>query len=364
MDQALKILIAGDWHSELHEEAVFNAFLQLGHEPTKFSWHQYFKPRGSGVLPNWFTGLCSKAQNKYMFGPRVAELNKDLFELAMAVQPEVVFIYRGSHVHVDTVKKIKSALRHTLIIGYNNDDPFAPQYPWWQWRHFLACVPAYDLTLAYREHNLDEYRAIGAKRVQLLRSWFIPERNYPRQLTPSEREKYACDVVFVGHYENDGRLEYLEEIARQGWHLRIFGPGYEWDPILRKSAVLSKCAPVTLVWGEEYNQALCGAKLALCFFSKLNRDTYTRRCFEIPASGAVLVSEFSDDMAALYKDRQELVLFKSVDELIQQAEVLLRNDAQREQLAAAGTKRVWADRHDVVSRMQDLINSLATLKET
>lgn len=359
----MKILVAGDWHSELHEQAVFDAFLQLGHEPEKFSWHQYFEPKGTDTLVNGLNSLSCRAQNKYMFGPKIVSLNRDLLKAAITLKPGLVFIYRGSHVYRETVTKIKDALDDTLVIGYNNDDPFAPRYPWWQWRHFLACVPEYDLTLAYRKHNLDEYRAIGARHVQLLRSWFIPERNYPRQLTQSEREKYACDVVFVGHYESDGRLECLEEIVRQGWHLRIFGPGYEWDPVLRKSAALSGHPPVTLVWGEEYNLALCGAKLALCFFSKLNRDSYTRRCFEIPASGTVLVSEYSDDMATLYRDGEELVLFKSADELVLQVDALLRDDARREQLAAAGTRRVWADRHDAVSRMQNLINSLAALQE-
>lgn len=37
----MKILIVGDWHSELHEEAVFHGFKKLGHEPIKFAWHQY-----------------------------------------------------------------------------------------------------------------------------------------------------------------------------------------------------------------------------------------------------------------------------------------------------------------------------------
>ena len=40
----MKILVAGDCHSELHEEAVCKAFKELGHEVLKFGWHDYFKP--------------------------------------------------------------------------------------------------------------------------------------------------------------------------------------------------------------------------------------------------------------------------------------------------------------------------------
>mgnify|MGYP006091382301 CR=1 FL=1 len=348
----MKILIAGDWHSELHEESIFDAFTKLGHTPYKFSWHQYFTAKGQA---NLFTRLWLKGQNKYMIGPTVSKLNNDFFDFAVKVQPAFIFIYRGSHIRASTVRKIQQSLKNTYVIGYNNDDPFAVEYPWWQWRHFLASVPLYDLTLAYRKHNIDEYLAVGAKRVELLRSWFIPERNYPMELTQLEKEQYACDVVFVGHYEDDGRLACMEEIVRRGWRLRIFGPGYEWDPVIRNSPILAGHMPVRLVWGNDYNLALCGAKIALCFFSQLNRDTYTRRCFEIPASEILLMSRFTEEMSSLFSADHEAVFFKDVDSMAIRIEALLMDEAQRIKIARAGRKRVLSDGHDVVSRMQSVL---------
>jgi spore maturation protein CgeB len=355
----VKVLIAGDWHSELHEEAVFNAFKQLGHEPFKFAWYQYFVPTGWAKRA---TRLFLKAQNKYMIGPSVSKLNNDLIDFALQVQPTFIFIYRGSHIRVKTIRKIQQALKNTLVIGYNNDDPFAPQYPRWKWRHFLASVPEYDLTLAYRKHNIAEYLAIGAKRVELLRSWFIPERNYPVQLTEIEKEQYACDVVFIGHYEDDGRLACLEEIVRRGWRLRIFGPGYEWDPVIKNSPLLAEHIPVRLVWSKDYNRALCGAKIALCFFSQLNRDTYTRRCFEIPASGTVLMSKFTDDIANLFLDDHEAVFFRDANAMAEGIGGLLVDEPRRTQIAIAGKQRVWDDGHDVVSRMQKVLGWINEIK--
>lgn len=348
----MKILIAGDWHSELHEEAIFNAFKQLGHESFKFSWHQYFEPEV------WIKRIALplyKAQNKYLIGPVVSRINSDLLDCALQVQPDMVFIYRGTHIHAETVRRLHQELKNTIIIGYNNDDPFSPQYPHWKWRHFLASVPEYDLTLAYRQHNIAEYRAAGARRIELLRSWFIPERNHPVQLTDAEKEQYACDVVFIGHYEEDGRLAYLEEVARRGWHLRIFGPGYDWNPVIRNSPLLAGHVPVKLLWGEDYNRALCGAKVALCFFSQLNRDTYTRRCFEIPASGTVLMSKHTDDVASLFQADQEAVFFSDVNEMCAGIDRLLVDEALLRRIANAGTQRVWGDGHDVVSRMQNVL---------
>lgn len=356
----MKILVCGNWHSELHEESVFHAFKELGHDSFKFAWHQYFKPRG---IAKRLTRFFFKAQNKYMMGPLVTKLNKDFINFALEVKPDLIFIYRGTHIYARTVKILSNKLKNTLVIGYNNDDPFSPHYPKWFWRHFLSCVPEYDLTLAYRQHNIDEYRVAGARRVQLLRSWFIPERNYPTELTDLEKEKYSCDVVFIGHYENDGRLEFLEEIERRGWSLRIFGHGNEWNPVLRRVPLLAGHMPIQPVWGQDYNLALCGAKIALCFFSKLNRDTYTRRCFEITASGTVLLSKYTDDVASLFIANQEVVLFRDAKEMCAVIESLLADATRRSQLAKAGTQRVWRDGHDVVSRMQCVLGWVDKIME-
>jgi spore maturation protein CgeB len=349
----VKILIAGDWHSELHEEAVYQAFKQLGHEPLRFAWHRYFK--SSGALLGRMTSPLARAQNKYMFGPAVAKLNRDLLAVATDEQPDLVFVYRGTHVFPQTLSELRRVAPYAMLIGYNNDDPFSHRYPGWKWRHFLAGVPEYDLVLAYRKHNLDEFKAAGARHVELLRSWFIPERNYPVELTSEDRERFECDVVFVGHYETDGRLQYLEEIARRGWRLRIFGPGYEWDDVVRASTVLKHQAPVRLVWGQNYNKALCGAKVALCFFSRLNRDTYTRRCFEIPASGTVLLSEYSDDLAGLFEPDHEAMFFKNPRDMCNKLEYLLSEGSRRKLVADAGRSRAWEGGHDVVSRMRAVL---------
>lgn len=349
----MKIVIAGNWHSELHEEPVFNAFKELGHNPIRFQWHTYFKPQG--LTGNIFRPVM-KAQFKYMVGPIVAQVNKDLIALIAREKPDIVFIYRGILIYKETLLAIKNDAPNAILIGYNNDDPFSPMYPRWKWRHFLSGVPHYDLVLAYRLRNLDEYRAAGAKRVELLRSWFIPTRNYPMTLTTEEKNQFECDVVFVGHYENDGRLSCLEEIVKKGWKLRIFGPGYEWDSVLKRSVVLKEHGPVNLVWGEDYNKALSGARVALCFFSKLNRDTYTRRCFEIPASKTVLLAEHSDDLLNLFTENEEAVFFRNIPEMTERLDWLLSDDSRRNAIASAGYMRVFNDGHDIVSRMKTVLS--------
>jgi hypothetical protein len=352
----LKIMIAGDWHSEVHEEPVFRAFEQLGHWPIRFPWHSYFVPSGPLSLP-----FC-KLQNKYMIGPLIGRMNRDLVQCASSERPDALFVYRGTHILLDTLRSIRRSSPATVLVGYNNDDPFSDLYPKWQWRHFLRAVPEYDLMLAYRSHNLAEFKVAGARRVELLRSWFVPERNRPVELSADDQARYACDVVFVGHYEDDGRVEYLREVVRLGLKLRLWGPGYDWDRVLRHVPELKHLVPVQLAWGDEYNKALCGAKVALCFMSKLNRDTYTRRSFEIPASRVLMLSYFTEDLAGLFIPGVEADYFSSVGEMKQKLVQYIRDPAARSRVAQAGYNKVFQSGHDVVSRMRSVMTWLSELQ--
>jgi hypothetical protein len=357
----LKYLLAGDWHSELHEEAVFGALKDLEHVVVRFPWYHYFNRASQ---ENLLFRITLRIQNKYLIGPAVNRLNRDLIALATEEQPDAIFIYRGSHIFARTLRVLRRVCPNSVLVGYNNDDPFSPHYPRWLWRHFIAGVPEYDLVLAYRKQNITDFEKIAAKRVHLLRSWFIPERNYPMQLSVEDQERFGCDVVFVGHYENDGRLECLEEVVRRGWKLRIFGPGYEWNSVLKKSPVLSGHGPVDLVWGIEYNRALCGARVALCFLSKLNRDTYTRRCFEIPACRTILMAEDTADLATLFESGREAVYFENVTDLGNKLDRLLSDPDLCTSIADAGYRRVWASGHDVLSRMREVTNWVQEIRET
>ena len=359
----MRILLIGDWHSEVHEEWVFRAFKTLGHEVHPFGWYGYFKPKRSLTSTTGkFERNFLKIQNRIIIGPKVATLNRDVLHAVDQFGPDMVFVYRGTHLWPDTLRQIKERHPATVLVGYNNDNPFVSAPVYGLWRYFLRGISHYDLVLAYRIQNTTDFKLAGAKRVHLLRSWFVRERNHPVELSREEQVEYGSDVVFAGNYEPQGRLEWLEEISKAGFNLRLFGPGKYWDKIILKSPWLQHLAPVNQVWGENYNKALCGAKVALCLLSKLNRDTYTRRCFEIPATKTLLLSEYTDDLATLYTEGVEAEFFRSKDELIAKLNRYVPNEALRRSVAEAGYRRVVADGHDVLSRMRQVITWVNELR--
>ena len=349
----MRVLIAGDWHSEIHEEPVYQALRALGHEPIRFPWFQYFQPALQGSGLRYIDLFVRKLQNKFIAGPLIEQINRDLLTTVRDVIPHLLLVYRGTHITADTLRAIKYWCPSITIAGLNNDNPFSPGHPYRLWRHFLDAIPEYDVILAYRRRDLEEYRKAGAQKVHLLRSWYVPEYHYPVTLTEEDRKRYECDVVFVGHYESDGRKEVLEAIVRNGFRLRLFGP--EWNRVVHRSPELRSLSPVEPVWGDEYTKALCGAKVALCLLSKLNRDTYTRRCFEIPATKTMMLSEYSAELATLFREGVEAEFFRSEAELIEKLKRYIKHDEARKSVAEAGYRRVILDGHGVHSRMKELL---------
>lgn len=345
----MRILVVGDGHSAIHEVAVVTAFKKLGHDVEPFYWQSNFE--SSNLLGQ----LWKKVQNKFLIGPTINRLNRHLVNKAIEFDPKLIFIYRGTHVTPRTLIELKQVLSGCEIFGYNNDDPFAEGHPFWLWRHFMKCVPIYDLVFAYRKHNIAEYINFGAKRVELLMPWYLPEKDYPLNQFEAIENKY--DVAFVGHYENDERIDYLKKLTDAHLTFGLFGPDWDRAP---EYDWLQKHRPVLPVRGNLYRETLLSTKIALCFLSTLNRDTYTRRCFEIPAMGVFMLCQYSDDLAELFDDGVDAVFFRNPEDMIEKVTYYTRHDELREQIAANGRARVLRDRHDIVSRMHYVLNKMTT----
>lgn len=353
----MKILVCGDWHADLHEEVVYKSFLELGNEVFRFEWYHYFL-QNSNIISNFL----KKIQNKLILGPLIYKLNKDFCESVIKNRPDVVFVYRGTHIYLKSLLYIKRLLPNVILIGYNNDDPFSRKHSIFLWRLFTLTIRYYDIIFSYREHNIKDYIKIGAKNVYLLRSWFDKSRNYPiNNILSNQKRDFNYDVTFTGHYENDGRIEFLEEIVSNGFNLKLFGSG--WNEVIYNSTLLKSHYPVSFVWGKEYNEVLCNSKIALCFLSKLNRDTYTRRCFEIPASGTFMLSEYSSDLSGLFEEGVHAEYFRNKQELVSKIRFYLEHEPVRESIAKDGYLKVIADGHDAISRMRYVLDIISNFKK-
>jgi spore maturation protein CgeB len=350
----MQILLAGNFQFDWYEEACAKALEELGHQVKRFAWHVYFS-----------FNLIGKLENYTSFnGPMAHRANQAMLEIIKSNSFDLILVWRGTHISASLIQNIRRICPSCTIVSYNNDDPFSPLYLNTSflinqrrlWKQFKQAIPYYDINFVYRPVNLIEYQQIGSKRTHLLLPYFIGDSHQPQHLKPLDKENFACDIVFVGHYEADGRAQYLKVLIDAGIHVQIFGNGW---PKKVANSISSKLASIQPVLGADYVKALCGAKICLSFLSKLNRDTYTRRNFEIPACAAPMLSERTEDLQHFFADNQEAMYFSDQNEMLEKALFLLKNNDQRLAMGKAGFTRVWNDGHDVKSRMHQMLGLLS-----
>lgn len=348
----MKIVLAGEWRHSMYERAIAEAMVRLGHEIVMFSWEKYF------------SHILGRLESKYcLVGPSTALLNLALKRFVSREKPDVVLLWHATQVQPSTIRAIKKSGVRT-VVSYNHDDftgPGAgapvPRHHHRLWRLFLQCAPIIDVHFVKRQSNVDHLVKLGVIHTAIIPMWFSPQLHRPVTILESEKENFGCDVVFVGHYEPDGREVSVRALIAEGWRVRIWGGKYWSRSVL--GGVYEQLQPIRLAEGEDYAKALCGAQICLAFLSKLNRDTYTRRCFEIPACGRLMLAERTDDLLRMFKEDEEACFFSSDDELVRKVRWLLNNPMEREKIAAAGLRRVWADRRDVDSCAREMLKQIA-----
>ena len=338
----LRILLAGSFQHAIYEEAWARAFTVLGHEVIRFAW------------ADRFPGFLGRVQNRLLAGPALFRLNRDLHALALRENPDAVVVYRGTHVFARTLRKLRHALPGTVFCAYNNDDPFSANAGPLLFRHFISSVGENDLNLVYREKNARELRDRGARGVHVVLPAYLPWRDLPP--AADSQAKYRCDVLFAGHYEADGRANFLCALKRQVPQLRVCGPQWQRAP----SAVRELLNPEPALAGADYVQQLGSARIALSLLSGLNSDRYTRRCFEIPAVGSLLLCQRSSEMESLFLPGLEADYFSTPAELCAQVRRYLDDEPLRARVARAGHEKVRSAGHDMVSRVGEVATLLAS----
>ena len=348
----MKILLAGLWAWPQYEAAVAQGLRQHGAEVVGLP------------LAGQFAGRWGRLQLTLPV-PLAAlwRVNRAVLAAARCERPDWAFFWRPTHILPGTLRRL--AAMGVRTASYNNVDPFGPrahgQVPWhhhllWHWT--IRCLPYFDKNFFYRRINCDEALALGARHAEVLLPYFIPEQDRPIELDATDRARFGCDLVFVGHHEADGREQLVRHLVDAGIDVKLWG-GDSWSPAVLGD-LYPRLGPVQAALGDDYRKALCGAEICLCLMSRLNRDTYTRRCFEIPACGRVMLAERTADLVAMFKEDDEACFFSSPEELVSKARWLLDNADRRQRIAAAGLRRVWADGHAVADRCKDLLQTLET----
>ncbi|MFH1066827.1 MAG: glycosyltransferase [bacterium] len=248
---------------------------------------------------------------------------------------DLVWVDGGSLVGPSLLKKLSR--QGGALVNYNLDDPFGGR-DGNAWRVYLKAVPFYDLLAVVREENVQEAKALGAKKVKRVFRSYDPVAHALRPLTAENQKRWASKVVFIGTWMPE-RGPFFRRLLELGVPLTLYGN--DWEKA-QEFEFLQRARKGAGLWGDDYALAIQCAKVSLCLLSKGNRDLHTQRSLEIPALGGLLCAERTREHLALYEEGKEALFWETPEEC---AEVCRRAIAEPEwavSIAAAGQRKVRA----------------------
>lgn len=327
----------------MYEPAWLRALNDVGVPTRMFDCHEKTLP-----------GILGRIERRVLVGPGIRKLRAQLIEQVRAEKPDVVLLYQGHYIDQDTLQAIKAC---SHVTGYHNDDPFGPGRTMRRYVHFHDSLGHYDSFHVYRPQNLDDLKQAGVHDCAVLMPGFMPWIDNPPALDQAGLNRHASDVFFAGHFEKDTREDCLMRAVDAGLKVRVHGDPISWhrqaSPVLLKAL-----GPIEPVQGLAYRQAIAAAAVSVCFFSKKNRDQYTRRVFEITATGGFLLSERTPAMLEMFPEAQSAEYFDSPDEFIDKVRHYAKHPEQREKIARNGREQATQCRHDLHSRMLDWLKNI------
>ena len=232
-------------------------------------------------------------------------------------------------------------------VNYLTDDPFNPSQraPW-----FLDALPAYDHVFSPRRANIDDLLRLGCKAVSYLRFGYDPALHYLDHPS-SDEQQVAADVMFAGGADRD-RLPYITTLIRTGLRVALYGDYWDRFPETRPCA-RGHADPSTL------RRATGAAKVALCLVRRANRDGHTMRSFEIPAIGACMLAEDTDEHREIFgREGEAVVYFATTAAMVEKLSWLLTCGEERARLAAAAHRLITGGGHAYKDRLLAMLGAV------
>lgn len=318
---------------------LFDAFLQAGSQAVHWDALKQKSRRCYGL-----SSAIYKARNKsrdregFSHLPRLPlePLRNVLKEEAPTHVLVVGFLYKHYDV-AQVAELVRSAGARFILYDTDSCNLYSKR------REFLYFIekelPLYDQIFSFSERTTRFFRE-----TLCLNALHLP---FGAVVVPELGIEKDRDVLFVG--SADLRRVFLLENIRE--YLSIRGNRWRRNYSLMSSTLRHRVDDRP-VWGEELQTLLQSSRIVL---NITRSDFYgaetgvNLRIFEAIAAGCFLLTDYCDEIAALFTPGQDIEVFRSGEELNDKVRYYLENPQERERIARNGRARLleqhtWANR--------------------
>jgi spore maturation protein CgeB len=350
MSNRLSILYVGDLVEGGTTLQRLRALEQLGHR----IWPVDARvPEGTspGAMLSRISHKLFRLGIPYLGPLDLAQINRQILDLIRTRPFNILWLDKVLQVSARTLRCVKAMQPSCIILGYSPDDMNGRHN---QSGQFLRGLPWYDVYFTTKTYGVSELRALGCPRAYFVPNAYDPHTHRPVSLTAERRRQIGGPVGFLGAFEAE-RGRSIEFLASQGIDLRVYGDE-GWDALRGKYPNLR--IEGHAVYGNHYAEAICAFDINLCFLRRFNRDRQTTRSVEIPACGAFMLAERTEEHLDLFKEGVEAEFFSSDQELLDKVRYYLAHPDERMRIAAAGRRRCLESGYSYSDRIRSMLEKV------
>ena len=329
--------------------ALARAFRRAGHSVTIVSDNAYWSR-------DWRSCVL-RAARWLLQSFIVRDFNDALVAKAEALNPHLLVVCKGRLVEP---RAIEAAKRVGAIAAL-----------WWPDVSFFAhgaliprAVPRYDWVFTTKTFGLADLAAeFGVTRASFLPHAYHPEVHRVFRCDASDRERYGCDVSFIGTW-SPKKQALLEALLGGRPELTVRIWGMQWE---KAGLPLARSVEAREVLGAEYAKAIRLSRINLGILSEARKrassgDLITARTFQIPASGGFMLHERNCEVGQYFEEGRECAMFEGAEELATKVGYYLAHAAEREAIAEAGRLRCLQSGNSVDDRVRAILAKVGELR--
>lgn len=198
--------------------------------------------------------------------------------------------------------------------------PTSDSYP-----YRLEIAKKADFVFVAQKRGLEQMVKDGVKN-----PIWLPHAVEPQAYPKFDLLSKKYDVCFVGHVNSKNRQDALDRLFKE---FPNFYYGQKlFDEAARKYAESKICFNISMA------------------------DDLIMRVFEVMGTGSFLLTNWVPTIEEFFEDGKHLVLYKSLDEMVDKAKYYLEHDEERERIAQAGYEEVMK-KHTIQNRVNVILKT-------
>jgi spore maturation protein CgeB len=300
------------------------AFIRKGFEQNGRRVHVFEHHNASALETD-----CGSLLKRWRRRRRIHRINVNLIRAAQAVSPGLILFINGEPFTAETIRTLTA---RTTTLCWAVDAVHNVRIPLEQWSCFNA-------NLVFEPNDL----------IKIPNASYMPYGFDPAsyRLLPNEPKEY--DLLFMGA-PHSTRIPFLAELACRfrelGFTFAVIGPGYRKQsfngaPLSRSCPELAACVVHDgRVSAQVANRFYNRSRIVLNIHHQQSERGVNARTFEIMASGALQAVDWHDYLETFFDVENDLVTYRTTEELLQKIEKLSRAPEQIERMAANGHRAV------------------------